>query len=380
MTMPGYKRKRGSSWQLVVTIGSNYTGAPVRYAKSFTGTAKEADKELAKFYAECESGKYSKGSSITVKEICAAYIDGSPQGSLKKNTITGYRQTQKLYIDPYIGKRKASKISVRQLQQWINDLSQKLSPKTVRNAESLLHAALDQSVKYGEISDNPCNKITLPKLKKKEAMYYDSEEAVAFVDALSRMPREEIAYKVLFELALYCGLRKGELLGLDWDDVDAEQRTITIRQTRYLDDNGTMRTDTPKTATSERILSFPDVMAKDFVTLRAFYAESKLMLRGEWIDSPALIKGRFGEPMYATNPLEHLHKLQDANGLKRITLHQLRHTNVSIMINMGLDIKTIQARGGYSNATTPLEIYGHLFRKNDSDIADQIAEMASKKK
>jgi site-specific recombinase XerD len=66
-------------------------------------------------------------------------------------------------------------------------------------------------------------------------------------------------------------------------------------------------------------------------------------------------------------------------GLKRITLHQLRHTNVSIMISMGLDIKTIQSRGGYSNATTPLNIYGHLFNRDDKSVADGIADIAQKK-
>ena len=122
------------------------------------------------------------------------------------------------------------------------------------------------------------------------------------------------------------------------------------------------------------------MIKKDIVKLIAFYSEQALMLRDEWHASPALFRGTFGRPIGTGQPLRKLHELQDKCGLKRITLHQLRHTNVSIMISMGLDLKTIQERGGYSNSSTPLNIYGHLFRNQDSQIAENLYNLATKTK
>lgn len=371
--MPGSKRKRGKDkWQLVVTLGTEYTGKQKRYFRTFHGSARDADKALAIFYAECVSGKADVGSADTISQLVRSYIYNRPAGSLKQNTITGYDQILRLRIDPYIGHIKVSKAQPRMLQQWVADLSVELSPKTIRNTVGLLSAAFGQAYKMGEITENPCARLILPRKEKQEADYYTSDEVPAFISALAALPPEEIAYKVAFELALFCGLRKGEILGLDWQDVDLRDCTVTIRQTRYI-----RRVDTPKTKTSCRTVSFPSDIRQDFVQLRKLYSDMKVALGDEWTDSHAVIQGPFGGPMYHASLLHHLHKLQDQHGLRRITLHQLRHTNVTIMISLGLDIKTIQQRGGYSNATTPLEIYGHVFEQKDREIAEKLFEKAS---
>ena len=121
-------------------------------------------------------------------------------------------------------------------------------------------------------------------------------------------------------------------------------------------------------------------MRSDFVALKKLYSTKKILLGDEWIESPALIRGIFGDCIYSDALLRRLHILQREHGLPEITLHQLRHTNVSMMISLGLDIKTIQARGGYSTASTPLEIYGHLFKKRDEQIAKDIYNIATKNK
>ena len=371
--MPGSKRERSpGKWTLTVTLGADYTGKKIRFNKTFHGTAAEAEKALALFYADCERGLTSQSSELTIKDMVLAYIQDRPKDSLKENTISGYNVILSNWIEPYIGSLKTNKVKPRQLQKWIDDLSDKYSPKTVNNAKSLLSASFERLLKYGEIQKNPCTHIVMPKPAKKEAKFYNQEETAAFIKALGQLPKDRIVDKVIFELALFCGLRKGEILGLDWQDVSTTDCTVKIRQTRYTKKSSPMREDTPKTEKSQRIVGFPEPMKKDFIALASFYSERKLMLGPEWIDSPAVIRGVWGSPMYGTLPLKHLNAFQEEYGLKRITLHQLRHTNVSAMIALGLDIKTIQERGGYSTARTPLEIYGHLFTQQDQKIAADI--------
>lgn len=374
--MAGTKRERSpGTWTLTVTIGTDYTGKKRRFNKTFKGTEREAEKALALFYSDCVRGSSSPGTELTVSQMVQHYINDRPEGSLKVNTIRGYQSVEEHIITPYIGNLKVSKVTPRHIQMWIDDISETHSPKTVKNAKSLLRSAFERLVTYGELDRNPCDRLIMPKLKRKEAEYYTKEETALFISALNKMPREEIVDKVIFELALYCGLRKGEILGLNFADVDLKEMTISVTKTRYAQLQGHMRADTPKTEKSNRVLSFPKEMYADFVTLAAFYSEQKLRLGPEWIDSPALIRGVFGDPMYGGLPLRHLHDFQKKHGLKEITLHQLRHTNVSAMISLGLDIKTIQERGGYSNASTPLEIYGHLFKEQDEKIAADIFDI-----
>lgn len=380
--MPGSKRERSpGKWTLTVTLGFDYTGKKIRFNKTFHGTAAEAEKALALFYADCERGLVSQASIVTIDQMVTDYIETRPKDSLKENTVNGYKASQRNWISPYIGHLHVNKVRQKQLQEWIDDLSKNYSPKTVKNARSLLSAAFGRLLQYGEIHKNPCEHLIMPKLRRSEAKYYSKEETAAFIKALGQLPSDKIVDKVLFELALFCGLRKGEILGLDWQDVDLVNCTVKIRQTRYTKKKAHMREDTPKTEKSQRTVGFPVAMKKDFVSLASFYSERKLLLQAEWIDSPAVIRGEFGDPLYGGLPLRHLNAFQKKYGLKKITLHQLRHTNVSAMISLGLDIKTIQERGGYSNASTPLEIYGHLFNEQDqkvtADIYDQMTGAGS---
>lgn len=379
--MPGSKRERSpGKWTLTVTIGTDYRGKQRRFNKTFHGTAAAAEKALAVFYAECLNGFIQQSSTMTIEQMVTSYINDRPKGSLKQNTIDNYIQCRDVWIAPFIGSLLVRKATPRMLQSWIVDLSQQVSPKTIINTSSLLSAAFDRIIRLGELANNPCKRLVLPKVKKKEAEYMNEKEVRAFLAALEEMPEYEIPFKVLFEIALFCGLRKGELLGLDWRDVDMAKCTVTVRQTRYWDkgQHG-MRVDTPKTAKSFRTVSFPPEIKEDIKQLRSWYTEQKKLLGSEWISSPAVFRTPFGAPMNDYSPLKVLHALQERHDLKKVTLHQLRHTNVSIMISMGLDIKTIQARGGYSNASTPLNIYGHIYRNQDSEVACKIYDITTGK-
>lgn len=377
--MAGTKRERSpGKWELTVTLGSDYKGKKKRFYKTVRGTEADAERELVLFYADCLRGNFTPGTEQTIEQAVQSYISERPKGSLKANTLRGYQQSLDLRISPYIGNMKLTKATPRALQGWVDDISSQYSPKTVHNAMGLLHAAFERLVRFGELDNNPCDRLVAPKKVHKEADYYTKEETALFIDALGKMPREKIVDKVAFELALFCGLRRGEILGLDWEDIDMSKHTLTVRQTRYEGNNGLKREDTPKTEKSRRTLYFPKEMRADLVTLAAVYSERKLLFGSEWFDSPALIRGVHGRPLSGTDLLEHLYKFQSEHGLRRITLHQLRHTNVSAMIALGLPIKTIQEQGGWSTPAMIFNVYGHQFEERDERIASDIYNTMSR--
>lgn len=377
--MAGTKREKSpGSWQLVVTLGTDYRGKKKRYYKTVRGSEVDAERELALFYADCIRGNTAPGSDMTIEQAVNSYINDRPKGSLKANTLQGYHSTANHIIFPYIGNLRLKKATVRTLQQWVDDIASEYSPKTVKNAKSLLRSSFDRLVRFGEMDANPCDKLIMPKRERKEAKYYTKDETALFIDALQSMDRTEIVSKVLFELALFCGMRRGEILGLDWQDIDLNNHTVTIRQTRYTENNGVRRVDTPKTDASKRTLYFPKEMRSDFVTLASYYSEQKLALGTYWTDSNAVIRGNNGAPLNDSEPSKRLHRFQDKHGLKRITLHQLRHTNVSTMISLGYDIKTVQKHAGHADSGTTLNIYGHLFEEQGEQIASDIFDAMSR--
>ena len=371
--MAGTKRERSpGTWELTVTLGSDYKGKKKRFYKTVRGTEAEAEKELVLFYADCLRGNFAPGTEQTIEQIVQSYITDRPEGSLKANTLRGYQQDLDHRIAPYIGSLRLTKATPRTLQSWVDDMSSKYSPKTVHNSIGLLHAAFERLIKFGELDSNPCDRLTAPKNIRKEAESYTKEETALFIAALEQMPREKIVDKVAFELALFCGLRRGEILGLDWEDIDINNYTVRVRQTRYEGNEGLKRTDTPKTEKSRRTLSFPKAMRADLVTLYGLYSERKLIFGSEWYDSPALIRGVYGRPLSGADLLEHLHKFQKENGLRQLTLHQLRHTHISAMVRVGLDGKTIQEHAGHSTLSTTYNIYSHVFEEEGDQVAEEV--------
>ena len=113
-------------------------------------------------------------------------------------------------------------------------------------------------------------------------------------------------------------------------------------------------------------------MRADLVTLYGLYSERKLIFGSEWYDSPALIRGAYGRPLSGADLLEHLHRFQKENGLRQLTLHQLRHTHISAMVRLGLDGKTIQEHAGHSTLSTTYNIYSHVFEEEGDQVAEEV--------
>lgn len=380
--MPGTMRKRGKdSWYLEVCIGSDFKGQPIRYSKTVHCKSKKvADKELAKFYTECASGTVSKPCTLTVEEMCKLYIEKMPD--LSPETIAGYEVIMKNYIGP-ISKRKVSKLTTLQIQDWINWLHKEyprkrsnkkgLSPKTVGNAYQFLAAAINMMNTWEIINTSVHEKVVLPEVEEREIAYLDEEEMIRFIECLNQVPKEEYNYKVAVLWSLFASLRKGEIFGLDeGGDIDYENGYVFIHRARYAKKGGGTYAKRVKSKKSNRKVAVPMKVIDETKRLITINKERKLLLGSKWRDSPALIKGTFGDPMYPNMLYVWLDRFLEENGFAHMGIHGLRHTHASMLLHLKTGLADISDQLGHSSKAVT-ERYLHNFKDPGRAIADSIA-------
>lgn len=361
--MEGSIRVRNGRYQLIVSCGKDYAGKRQRFFKTLPkGTTKhEAEKELATFYSECMKGDIRKSDGTTVHTICRNYID-SMKPHLKDQTVMGYESCLRT-IDKTIGQRPIDEVTRFDVQEWVNSL--KLSPKTVKNVYSLMHAACYWAERMNLIMNNPCNFITLPRRKPQEAKSYTKEQIVTLINALDDC--EDITIKVTIMFALFCGLRRGEICGLDWSDIDGD--TVSISRTRNKITGKGIIEDTPKTVTSVRKISMPKELVTVLEELKKYQNAQKYEFHND-----AVIKNKVGNYYWTDLLGQKVSEFEESCGLPRLGLHALRHTHASMMINLTHDPVKVSKRLGHSKPTVTMGIYAHLFSNGDQEIADEISE------
>lgn len=379
--MTGSKRRRGAdSWRLEVTIGTDAQGKPKRYSKTVHCKSEaEANKELAKFYAACSEGKVKKQSSEKVGDFCDVYYKEYAERFLKTSTLGGIRSSIKIWIKPHLGNKKISKLTRIDIQRWINLITDSgKSPKTVQNHYMILRQIMNYAVDMGVIDDSPCKNIRLPKRNKHEVSYYTLEDVRELLRALDAS--SNLTLKTAILILLFGGLRKGELLGLNWEDVDYENATIHVHRTRMFASGKGLYEDTPKTASSIRYVSLPQEVINTLRRLQLEQKKRRLVLGASYIASDAVLQGTFGAPLYPSVLCRQFDRFLTDHELPRITLHGLRHTHASMLAHMNTDKMQISERLGHSELSTTLNIYTHLFENADKQIADnlQTAYLATK--
>lgn len=355
--------------KLIVSVGSGDNRR--RKAKTVTYTTKkELERMHQKFEDEVRHNPYI---DTTVEELIDAYIENRKIVGLKATTERGYN-TAKNRIISVLGSYNAREVTAYQVECFIADMAKKYKPKTIHNTIGLLHSAYARAIRTGQLKENPCQYVTLPKKQKPDIKIFSEHEMLAFFRALSD---ERIDYKVAYELCLLCGLRRSEVLGLKESDVNLPLKCVTVSHTRHRVDGENIEQDT-KTEQSRRTLALPDVVVKDIKVLIKEHDRP-------YKHTDYLIQDGFGQPMNPSVLTNHIHDIEDAAGLPQISVHGLRHTFASMLNNAGIDIARISRELGHSNISTTLGVYTHVFggaTASSRGIADalnaKVAETATK--
>ncbi len=375
--MPGSWTKRGKdSYRLQVSMGADFKGDTIRFTKTVhCKSDAQADKELAKFYVECESGNVSKGNKITISAFSEKWMKEYAKNKVKKSSYADYETTIRVHILPLLGHHYLTKLRPLQIQEWVNYLinDRKLAPKTVHNYFSVLDTIMQTALKWGYISKNPCELIDLPSKEKKEAAYYNREEVILLLQTLEKLSDDDFKYRVGITLTLFTGLRKGELMGLRWENIDLEEGIISVVQTRMYNKGFGVYEDTPKTSKSRRKISIPQECVTLLKQLKLKEDKQRLLIGSKWIESGAVFQNDYGEPLYPQMVSIWFRKFLKENKMRLITMHQLRHTHTSMLAYLEMDKLQISQRLGHSQLSTTMNIYTHLFEKTDKLISEKMS-------
>lgn len=251
-----------------------------------------------------------------------------------------------------------------------------LAVSTVLHHHRLISSMLSTAVKWQLIFSNPCSRVVLPKTKHKEAVYLDEEQAA---DLLAALDKESMQHQVIVKLLLFTGMRRGELCGLEWKDVDFERAVVFVRRSSlYLPGKGVFEDET-KNATSERCMK----VSADVVTMlkawRAEQSKQRLRMGDQWQTSDRLFTAWDGAPIRPDVITAWFHKFVTKNGLPPIHIHSLRHTNATLLIAAGTSLTTVAARLGHANSTTTSKIYAHVIQSADAAASAAIGSIVHQK-
>lgn len=247
-----------------------------------------------------------------------------------------------------------------------------LSDRTRKHHHSLISSILEKAVKWQVIKDNPASRATPPKVAKKAVNYYNEEQTKALLEALEEEP---IKYRTMAILDVFTGLRTGEFMGLEWDDVDFENGTIRImRASQYVNGKGTFTKD-PKNETSVRMISIPDVVMILLKKYKAWQNEQQLNCGSLWKNSNRLFTSWDGAPEFTYALTNWFPGFLERHNLPKITPHGLRHTSATLLAFMGLDATSISKRLGHARTSTTMDIYAHALKKADHAASNMLQNL-----
>lgn len=375
--MAGSIEKRGkNSYRLSCLAGYNLQGKPIKKTKTVHGTKKEAEIELAKFVADVQNGMVIEGKSLKFSEFTEIWKRDYGSKELAPSTYKRYCRMLETRLLPYFGHFYVNKIKPTDIMQFYDLLSKDtqlvrkkdnngsktlkpLSGKTILEHHRLLRAMLHKAVYWQVIVSNPAERVQPPKAKKPKRKYYDDDQCKILLENLEQLDEEQIKYKTAIILTVFTGVRLGELMGLEWNDIDFRNGIVSInRSSQYLADTGVF-TKVPKTESSIREVAIPDFVISLLEEYKLWYDEQKSLYGELWINSNRLFVQADGKPMHPSTISKWFVKFIGQIGLPVINFHGLRHTNATLLIAQNIDVAVVAARLGHAQITTTFNFYVH---------------------
>lgn len=256
-----------------------------------------------------------------------------------------------------------------------------LSGKTVLNYHRLISSILETAVKWQILLSNPCRRVDAPKAERKEARYLDEKQAMQILQALENEP---LKYRALFTLLLYSGMRRGEICGLCWRDIDFQTGVIDINKSSlYVSGKGVFDDETKNTS-SMRSIKVPSFVLDLLQELRKEQLQEMFKQGSAWQGSftneEKIFTQANGKPIHPCSVTDWFEKFVKRHDLPSVCVHSLRHTNATLMIASGVDLRTVSKRLGHAQMTTTANIYTHAIRTADEIASNTIENILNIKK
>ena len=420
-------RKRGNTYQITVSAGRDITGRQLIETATFvpdkTKTPKQQQKDLDAFVYEFEqkvkNNQRLQGDKVTLAAFSEYWLKEYAEYKMEPGTVSRYKVTLRDKISPALGHLKMTEIKPLTLTRFYNAMAKDgvrafgkpggYAKATIQKMHNILSSMFRCAVTWEIIETNPCSKVS-PQAGERDitetVKYWTAEQAILFLSVIEKpytVPIKghdriddtgkpyhvddytmtkvlPLQFRVLFNLALFGGLRKGELLALTWDDIDFEHNSISITKSMALVD-GVPLIKKPKTKGSVRTVTVPKSIMNMLKVYRAEQIEYRFKLADYWKGENWIFIQQDGKLMNYYTPYStfkdvirrYNDSVQDEKlKLPDIPFHGLRHTSATLLIGERVDVRTVAARLGHSETSTTLNIYAHALKEHDTIASDSL--------
>jgi len=351
-------------WVVEITAGTLPNGRPRKIRK--TASSRRAAVTLRqKLNAEKNKGVLKTRNLDTVQSYGLWWVREHKPMSIKDSTAADYEDRLRRYVFPYLGKVKLDQLSYKHVVDWMNNLYYaKKGIRTINGARAILHALCRDANRSGIIHSNPVSLSTPFKSrmgdKTQVQPHWTKKEAQEVLKASVGKPLD-----LFIHICIHLGLRHGEVLGLSWDSVDMEKRTITIKQTlrdeRRLLPGGAgqvrSRLQEVKTKSSNRSLRMPEPVYQSFLRHQMSQSMNKILAGPQWLESGMVFTSSIGTPVNMSNNLKNYKKFLKDNSLRFIRVHDIRHTYASLALETKVPLEAVSQSLGHADIGITKKIY-----------------------
>ena len=345
-----------NSYTIVLNLGIDPQGKRKQQWLSVKGTKKEAEKRLSELLHQLDTGTFMRPSKTTLEEYLEKWLSNYAKPNLSPRGFERYAGIIRKHLIPDMGSITLTQLRPEHLQKhYTARLNDGLSARTVRYHHAVIHKALQTAVKWGLVSHNVADGVDVPRARRNEMQTWDEDEITRFLETAKDSP-----YYALFYTALYTGMRRSELLGLKWGDVDFIMSQVYVNRSLHHLKDGSYVFTQPKSTRSRRTIA---LSPSAILTLRDHYEKQKLeraMLGISLKDDDLVFSQLDGKPLRPNTVTRAWTMLAGRAGVKVIRLHDARHTHASLMLKQGVHPKIVQERLGHASIQMTLDTYSHV--------------------
>ncbi|WP_338018101.1 tyrosine-type recombinase/integrase [Streptomyces taklimakanensis] len=359
-------------------------------------TWKEAVDKLTERMAASNRGLPAPAADCTVEVYLRHWLDNIAVHQLRETTHTRYRTTARLYITPILGRKKLGRLTTKDVRALLDQLrtqcqcctreldtqglccsaevccGKRLSPLTVSYVHSVLKSALQHAVREDELPRNVARNVPAGTPRPKRTEPLTAAEARQLLQAA-----EDHRLHALFDLALHTGLRKGEMLGLHWTDLDLNGGTASVRRPLQRTSSRGLATLPTKTTSSERRITLPTACIRSLQEHRLRQEQERAAVGDKWQEGGYVFTTPTGRPIDPTNLTRAFTTLLHHAGLRRIRFHDLRHTAATLLLEQGVELVVIKELLGHAHIGVTATVYAHVRPRLQRQAIDTLGNALS---
>ena len=385
--MTGGVRKRGNTWSYYFDIGI-VDGKRRKKEKGGFKHKPDAEKALNEAIHDFENGGFVEPKKTNFIQFADEWLENYVKPMRKIGTYNRYKELIKKYLTDSIGSMNIIDIQSYHIEQLLLKNKKELSGATLQSIYTLINTIMNRALKLKIIKDNPCRYVERPKRTKFIPNTLSIDEIKKVFDNLDLTNTYDYMFYIAVRLTLELGLRRGEVGGLEWADINFDNNSILIKN-NLIYSNGHVYMVAPKTEESNRTIYVSDEIINLLKKLHIKESKNKLKY-GEFYTDKNIFKNKNGEdtkydlvmvwqdgkyvhPMYYLNKLKKV--LKKAGITKNVRFHDLRHTNATLLLQQGVSMKVVQERLGHKDISTTANIYSHVTKELQENATKKLSKI-----